>query len=181
MRLVHTINIALALALIALSLNAYPELPDRIPLHFGAGGEPDRWGEPSLLSWMALPLIGVGTVLILYVTAAVVPKRPQLFNVPDRKKLLELPPHLQQWVIRGTLNVLYVLAASILLTFAGLQYGAWESAHTGGASSMLTGSIVFSLVSTPFVTIGLFVVTQRRMDAAWRSFREHGATAPVPG
>src|SRR5690606_19688982 len=117
MRLVHTINIALALTLIVLSLNAYPDLPDLIPLHFGADGEPDRWGTRSLLSWMLLPLIGVGTVLFLYVTAAVVPRYPKSFNVPDKKKFLELPSHLQQWVMRGILNVMYVLSTTILVTF----------------------------------------------------------------
>jgi len=180
MRLIHTINIALSLALIALSINAYPDLPERIPLHFGLNGEPDRWGSPSLLSWLMLPLIGVATVVFLYITAAVVPRYPKSFNVPDRKKFMELPSHLQQWVMRGILNVMHVLSTTILVTFGGIQYGAWESAHSGGASSMLTAAIVFSLVSTPFVTIAFFAVSQRRVDAAWRAFQADGEEAAVP-
>lgn len=180
MRLIHIINIALCLALIALSLNVYPDLPDRIPLHFDARGEPDRWGEPSLLSWLTLPLIGVGTVVFLYITAAVVPRYPKSFNVPDKKRFMELPAHLQQWVMRGILNVMHVLSTTMLLTFCALQYGAWEAAHSGTASGTITAAIVFSLVSTPFVTIAFFAVSQRRMDAAWRAFRDNGEEAAVP-
>ena len=180
MRLVHTINIALGLALIALSLNAYPDLPERIPLRFDLSGEPARWGASSLLSWMLLPLIGVGTVAFLYITAAVVPRYPRSFNVPDKKKFLALPPQLQQWVMRGILNVMHVLSTTILVTFGAIQYGAWESAQSGAASGTLTAAIIFSLVSTPFVTIALFVVAQRRMDAAWRAFQVDGEEAAVP-
>jgi uncharacterized membrane protein len=180
MRIVHTINIALLLALIGLSLNAFPDLPERIPLHFGSGGEPDRWGDRTLLSWLLLPLIAAGTVVLLYGVGAFIPSRPQSFNVPDKQKLLALPPHLQRWVMSGVVNMLHVLALTMLVMFCGLQYGAWESAHTGEASGVLMGSVAFSLVVTPFLTIGMLVVTQRRLDAAWRAFQEEGEAAGIP-
>jgi hypothetical protein len=40
MRLVHAVNALLLSGLFGLSFLVYPELPDRIPLHFAADGTP---------------------------------------------------------------------------------------------------------------------------------------------
>jgi uncharacterized membrane protein len=171
MRLVHAANLMLLAALLGLSLYIYPELPDRIPLHFGADGTPDRWGNRALHSWMALPVIGSASVLMLYAIGWLLPARPNWLNMPDRKKLLALPPEHQRPVLQSAGNMLYILALQMLIMFCAMQYGAWESAHTGMGSDTLMAGVIFGLVSTPFVTIALFVVVQRRMDAAWRAFQ----------
>lgn len=168
MKVVHALNALLLTALIALSLYVYPALPAEIPVHFGADGSADGWAGRSLLRWLMLPLVGAGTVLLLYGVGAVIPRRPQSLNMPDRKKLLELPPPLQRWVIAGTVNVLYVMALTMLLMFCGIQYGAWEVAQTRVASPIIVASLIFSLVMTPFVVVALLVVNQRRLDRAWR-------------
>lgn len=124
-----------------------------------------------MLSWMTLPLIAVGTVLLMYGVGALLPRRPQSFNIPDKDKLLELPPPLQRWVIGGTVNMLHVLTLTMLIMFCGIQYGTWEAAHTGADSPMIVASVLFSLVVTPFVTIALLIVSQRRIDRAWRAYQ----------
>jgi uncharacterized membrane protein len=171
MRLVHLLNGALLLGLIGLSLYVYPELPARIPLHFGADGTPDRWGERTLLSWMILPLVGAGTALLMYVIGLFIPGRPQSFNFPDRDKLLALPAAVQEWVMRGVVDMLHIMTLALLLMFCGMQYGAWESSRTGVGSRVMVGAVLFSLVAMPFVTVAFLVVVQRRMDRAWRAHR----------
>jgi uncharacterized membrane protein len=176
MKLVHALNAMLLAALIGLSLYVYPEVPAEIPLHFGADGVADRWGGRTLLSWMMLPLIGTATVLLIYGVAALMPRRPQSFNMPDKRKLLELPPPLQRWVIAGASNMLHVMTLTLLIMFCGIQYGTWEAAQTRSGSQMIMASIIFSLVVTPFVTIGLLIVSQRRMDRAWRAHQAAAET-----
>ena len=48
------------LAWIAWLIGIYPELPDRIPIHFNAAGEADGWGKRGMI-W-TLPLIALFTV-----------------------------------------------------------------------------------------------------------------------
>ena len=47
------------LAWIAWLIGIYPELPERIPIHFNAAGEVDGWGKKGMI-W-TLPLIGLFT------------------------------------------------------------------------------------------------------------------------
>jgi uncharacterized membrane protein len=171
MKLVHLLNAILLAALVGLSVLVYPDLPDRIPLHFGADGTPDRWGDRTILSWLMLPLIGALTAVVMYATAHYIPRRPQSFNMPDKKKLLALPRPEQEWVMRGAADMLHVTALTMLVMFAGMQYGAWESAHTGVGSRSMVTSILVGLVTMPFNTVGFLVVIQRRLDEAWRRTR----------
>lgn len=175
MRLVHAANALLLLALLGLSLYVYPELPDPIARHFGADGAPDRWGDRTLLSWMLLPLIGATSVGALYVVGWYLPGRPEALNMPDRRKLLELPQPLQAHVLSAAVDMVHVTALLLLLMLCSIQYGAWESAHSGTGSRVLMAGVVFGLVVVPLVTIAYIVVIQRRVDSAWR---EHRATAP---
>ncbi|MBR9990496.1 MAG: DUF1648 domain-containing protein [Gemmatimonadetes bacterium] len=170
MRLVHAANATLLITLLGVSMYVYPELPERIPLHFGADGTPDRWGGRTLLSWMTLPLIGSATVVLTYVIGWMLPERPHWVNMSDRRKLLELPAPLQRHVIGGVANMLFILNLTLLLMFCGMQYGAWESAHTGVGSKAMLAGVIFALAGMPFITIGVIVTTQRRMDAAWREY-----------
>ena len=32
---------------VALGVWAFPRQPDRVPVHWGADGQPDRWGSPA--------------------------------------------------------------------------------------------------------------------------------------
>lgn len=176
--LLHALNALLLTALVAASLYVYPDLPAGMPLHFGADGEATRWGDRTLLSWMTLPLIAVAIVLLMYGVGALMPRRPQSFNIPDKDKLLQLPQALQHWVIGGAVNMLHALTLTMLVTFCGIQYGTWEAAHTGTGSPMIVASLLFSLVVTPFITIALLIVSQRRIDRAWRAHQaaQEGAT-----
>ena len=59
---------------IAIVLVFWPKLPDRIPTHFGFGGQPDAWGSRTTL-WM-IP----GISAALYAMLTVVSFFPHKFN-----------------------------------------------------------------------------------------------------
>lgn len=56
----HPVNAFLLGSLWIASAAVFASLPDRIPMHFGLGGTPDRWADRTLGSWMALPIIASG-------------------------------------------------------------------------------------------------------------------------
>ena len=69
-----------ALALLALiwgvTIYHYAELPDEVPRHFDASGEPDAWGGKSIV--FRLPSIS----LLIYISMTVVSCFPHRFNYP---------------------------------------------------------------------------------------------------
>ncbi len=60
------LELATLLAIVAIFIQIilhYGELPDRIPHHFNAAGEPDAWGSKLLI--LAIPVIAVGLYYLL--------------------------------------------------------------------------------------------------------------------
>lgn len=167
-RWLHIANAVLLIALFAFSFAVYPDLPERIPLHFGPDGQADRWGDRTLVSWLLLPLIGAGTVALLYGVMAWCRRRPDLLNVPDKKTLLSLPREQQVWVIDGVANSLYATATGILVMFGLLHYGAWRVAHGLDGGQQMMAGLLIGLIAVPVISLSALVVVQRRIDAARR-------------
>ncbi len=54
----------------------YPDLADKVPIHYGANGSPDDWGSKSTL--LILPLVSI----IFYAGLTVINIYPHTFNFP---------------------------------------------------------------------------------------------------
>lgn len=61
---------------LATAARAWATLPERVPVHFGASGEPDRWGSKGEFLW--LPLIS----LLLYAGLTWAGRKSRHFNYP---------------------------------------------------------------------------------------------------
>jgi hypothetical protein len=74
----------------------YPDLPDRLPMHFDAAGEPDRFAPKSVGAWFLLPGIALGMLVFLGAVSwgigALVRSSPGLCNVPRKDVFLRLSP-----------------------------------------------------------------------------------------
>ena len=53
-----------------------PMLPDKIPTHFGASGQPDGWGGKG--TFFLIPVVGTISALFLYMLS----RFPQIYNYP---------------------------------------------------------------------------------------------------
>jgi uncharacterized membrane protein len=93
------LNLLLLGAFFAGSAMVYPTLPERIPMHFGLSGRPDRWEARSFLSWFALPLIAAAVAGFLELASRYSVRHPQLWNVPDKRRFLELDPEARAPII----------------------------------------------------------------------------------
>lgn len=67
--------VALSFGILTL-LQAWPDLPARVPRHFDVAGKPDAWGTKMNL-WV-LPFVGV----VIYLMLTVVGRLPQSHNFP---------------------------------------------------------------------------------------------------
>ena len=112
--LVHVVNLALLLLAWAYAVATYDELPDRIPTHFGLGGEPDAWSSRSWGSWLALPIVATTITALLYATTRLVDwarRHPALLSLPHKEAFLALPQE-QQAPIWARLKRLIVWLAA---------------------------------------------------------------------
>jgi uncharacterized membrane protein len=153
-RALHIINALLAAGLIGFSLWAWPELPDRIPVHFDASGEPTRWAETTFWNWYLLPLMALAMVALNYGLALVMPRYPKLVNLPDRRRLLDLPPESRQRVIAPVQEMLYALSVPLLMMFVLIQLAQYSEAHGGSGTGYTVTALVLAVLMTPIMLVG---------------------------
>lgn len=69
---VFAICVGLALVLLARTVEAWPRIPERVPIHFGASGLPDGWAEKSVASVFLVPILGLVMAVVLGASTALV-------------------------------------------------------------------------------------------------------------
>jgi uncharacterized membrane protein len=143
-----------AIALIGLAVMAWitysafngpNPLPDRIPTHFDAAGDPNGWGSPNTL-WL-LPAIGV----TLYLVITVISQFPTSFKYSvqvtekNRARLQEV-----------TLDMLAWFKAELVGLFAVLQWWMIQAARSGAGH--ISPWLVPGFLVVVFATAGWHVV-----------------------
>lgn len=97
----------------------FPELPERIPVHFDAAGSPDAWVAKAWLPWFALPLVDTGMVVLFGAITALAGKlserHPGWCNMPKKRLFVALSPAGRRQAMGPTrtflLGMLLLLAA----------------------------------------------------------------------
>lgn len=144
----------------ALTIWAYPDLPTRVPTHFGPSVLPDNFGEKSW-SLIALPaVIQTGLSLLFWWLY----RHPQYSNIPSTLLITVMPePQKAQLfaVIRHMLVVLLVLInilfAHITLTTIGVAFKV-----QAGLNVWLMAGILMVM----FSSIALYTVRMYRLARA---------------
>ncbi|GAB5465428.1 MAG: hypothetical protein Kapaf2KO_08640 [Candidatus Kapaibacteriales bacterium] len=58
----------------AVSIYLYPSMPESVPIHFNAAGEPDNWG-PRWINAFLLPVITIGLYFLMLAVPYIDPKK----------------------------------------------------------------------------------------------------------
>lgn len=117
---------AALVALVALGWITYralyglDRLPERVPTHFDAAGNPNGWGSPVMM--VILPFMAAAIYLILTMAA----QFPGAFHYPVRVTTANLP-RMQEL----TLNLLSWIKVEMVCLFAVLQEVFIQSARSG--------------------------------------------------
>lgn len=166
---VHVLNALLLALLIGGSLAVFPELPERYASHFRMDGTPDGWSRKSLLGWMLLPLIGLATAALQYGIAAYLPRQPRWLNIPQKERLLALPPERQRPVLAHAARMLHWMTAMVLALFLLIAFDMYRGAMSGtGGRGFTVVVLIYSLVVMP-VTLWSFIARmQSELDRQWR-------------
>jgi len=133
------------LILFFLVANAWPNLPDLVPLHFDFRGEPDTWGSKWII--LVLPLIGA----LVYVGLTILRRYPHHFNYPWPISEHNAPKqYLLSHVLLGILKV-EIVGLFIFIEWKTIQTAMGSAEGLGVAFGPLAIVIVLSTVGIHFV------------------------------
>lgn len=151
---------------LAFSATVYGDLPARIPTHFNAAGVPDGFGARS--SWWLLPTISVASAALMIGVALVLPRRPDLLNLPNKQEILALPRDAQVAVVRQAQPGLLMLSLMVAGVFLFVQYAIWEVTQGRTATGIGNLILIVPIVSIAVLPALLVPVSRelRRQQAA---------------
>ena len=143
------VSLASIIGVAAYLILAWNTIPDRIPMHYNAAGEINRWGDKSGL--IVLPIISV----ILYGMITLIERFPQIWNTGVR-----VTDENRTQVYRLLKNLIACVKMMVLLVFGGL---------TVLSSLSLNLPIWFLLVFVVllFGTIAFFIVKLTRLRSKY--------------
>jgi uncharacterized membrane protein len=137
-RLLHLLNLGLALLLAGGSLWAYPQLPARIPRHFGLGGTADA----TLVHRMLIPTIGLVVAGLVYGAAWWIGRAPGSINVPNQQRYDVLDAADKRVILTDVKMFLHGTATAMLILFAGMQWSTYHVATSGSNALPTLGMVV---------------------------------------
>lgn len=140
---------AAAIVVTVALLIPYGDLPDRIPRHFGASGQPDAWGGRSLLMWLA------GISVLLYAGLTVLSRFPHRYNYPGP---ITAENAAQQYRLAGRL-LLYI-KATVAWVFAYIIHGTIQTAR--GHADGLGAGFLPVILGVTVVPIVVYLILARR-------------------
>lgn len=152
----HVLNALLLAVLLGASLAVWPDLPERIPGHFSAGGEVTRWEAPSLGRWLVLPLMALAITAMNYALAAALPRWPGMFNHPDKDAFLALPAAARAPVITRMRTFMYGISALITVVLAVIQWVRYRTAFGAEPDAYIAVALVLSAMIAP-IALGLWL------------------------
>jgi len=140
---------ALALGIWAVA-RAWPELPERIPMHFDLAGRPDGWGSRGTV--LLLP----GASLFLYLMLSAVQRIPaRWYNYP-----VALTEENRARQYRLARDLILSLKAAVLGLFAHITYALVETAL--GRAAGLGPWLIPAWLVVIFGTVGLYLARALR-------------------
>lgn len=153
----------------------WPRLPERIPVHFGADGTPDRFADRSAGSWCELPAVVTGLAafflgierLVLHLAR----RRPGWLNVPRKRDFLALPEEARVRAVRPMIALTRGFVAPVAWIFTFIVWATYVTAwggRVGGATfaAGTFGGIAASLVWVAVCTVLFSRAVRRETERA---------------
>jgi uncharacterized membrane protein len=173
------VNAILLLCMIGAASLVWPDLPDRIPVHFGIDGRPDGWAEKSLTSWFVLPGVAVALTFLMGAVRALLSRNPRWVNLPDRTRVSDLPAEAQGPVLEMISGFLALIQTELLVIFGLIQLASYRTATGGESQGIMILVLLLAVLTSPFLLVVFFLRLQGALDRGRKRARR--AQAGVAG
>lgn len=123
---------------------AWPDIPERVPMHFGSSGRADSWGGKSTLVW--IPMVTIG----LYALLSLTERFPQNFNY-----LCGITEKNAAFQYRNARMMLECLKLELITLFGYIE---WKTIQVAiGQDEGLGTAFVPAFLIILFGTLGFFI------------------------
>jgi uncharacterized membrane protein len=116
----------------------YPDLPDRLVLHYDAAGRPDRYADRTLITAFAPVLAQVLLTVLIAVLAAVALRAPATLDPADPVRAARLYRSFHAVLSRALL----LLAADACLGLFFLAQQVWREGGSPGTAAVVAAAVV---------------------------------------
>jgi uncharacterized membrane protein len=163
-RFVDGLNSVMVLGMVGFAVWAWPRLPHKIPVHFGIDGQPNGWTERSLVSWFALPGVAILLTLLMGLFRVLMKRYPRLVNLPDRRRLSELPTAARGPVLEMLSGFLAVVQTELLVIFGLIQIATFKSAMGEQSLGIMITVLILAILTSPLLLVVFFLRLQPALD-----------------
>lgn len=167
-RVLDVLNALFATAIVGFAVWVWPSLPERIPVHFGPDGQPDRWSDTTLVSWFLMPAIALATWAFIAAARAWVVRRPERMNLPSGGTLADYPAELRPAVVEHMKAFLSLVSLEVLLIFGLIVVGSYRTAMGGDGQGLMLAVLAIAMLSGP-VLLATFMIGLQRITSVRRS------------
>lgn len=131
----------------------------------------------TLGGWLLLPMIaGAMQLLLSWVSIWLLPRRPDLFNVPDKDRLMKLPPSYRRSVVPSMQMTLDAIAVCTMAVMVTVQLMLWRAALGERMQGWTAGPIVGTVTITP-LALWLTSKVSTAIEDAERRWKAAGSPA----
>jgi uncharacterized membrane protein len=170
-RWLHLLNALLLLGLWAFTILAYASLPELVPGHIGPSGV-TRWEARHNSMWFIVPLLGSVHAVMMYGLSTLANSSPASFNVPDKKRLLALPPEGQRYALEPMRGFMFRMATWLLVLILYVQYSFYRVAVEAQTGEPRTGTMLPAILLLTAAVIVMAIRSSREVKhrvTAWES------------
>lgn len=171
MKILLGLNIVVCLSIWGILGFYYPKLPDRVPIHFGSGGNPNRWAKKSpfilILPFLISSCFCVGGIISYYYTKRVIKKIQTI-----EKNGEEMEKKKKKYTIRGINFSIMCFLVNIMVgdteietirVALGYQDKLNNYIAHGIAMGMVVIAILLSIIETKYKS-------KEEKNIGWRKF-----------
>ena len=135
-RIIEALSVIALVFMIIIAVYYYGELPDTVPQHYDYNGNPDKYGDKSVM--FVLP----GIAMFLYIGLTILTMFPHIFNYP-----VKITKENAEKQYKLAIRLLRTLKLVIIVLFAFITY-----------ASMKTALGEFAGVGVYFLPVFLFII-----------------------
>jgi uncharacterized membrane protein len=150
-KVVEMITLVILMTMIISPMVLWRTLPSKLPMHYNALGEIDRWG--SKLELVIMPVIG----LLMYGFMTLVSAFPSAWNMP-----VTITRENRSRVYQCTKSMLVLMKLEVIVLFAYLEYVIMNQQELAGSFLGVVLITVFGTIL--FFFIRIYKVARRRVE-----------------
>lgn len=146
-----------------------PLMPERVPMHYNAAWEIDRWG--SKYENLLLPLMTVGMALFFAALASYY-ERKSKENAEDKESVQAASNAKVMWIVGAAVTVFFTAMQGMIL------YAAYHGAASdGSAQAENISRVTFVLTGALYIVLGNYMPKARRnstvgMRVSWSMYND---------